>query len=320
MYKQPAPFAVQIELSQGCNLGCSFCGINAIGYQQQHRGLDLMTLRTATSIAQQMADNNWCPRVEFAMHGEPTLNPDRAAIVGTFRKLLPKAYLMMTSNGGGLVKHVTQDVDALFNMGLNTLALDDYDGVKLVGHILKNYRGRVAVLHYPQDPMGNPHQRHHGEMISIIADISQSTKGTHSQLNNHAGSGAALNDRGVGKRCAKPFREMSIRWDGNVAICCNDWPGYYRCGNVVKDGLLPVWHSEAMQAARQMLYRGRREFAPCKGCDALSYRVGFLPDKKGKETLPQPSKQTFEAIDRALARGPYTKPVRKPLVQIEGVK
>lgn len=316
MYHQPPPFAVQIELSQGCNLGCSFCGINAIGYQQQKRGLDLMSVRVANVIAQQMADCGWCPRVEFAMHGEPTLNPERAPIVRAFRDHLPKAYLMVTSNGGGLAKDATQSIDDLFHAGLNTLALDDYDGVKIVGHILKTYRGKVPIKHYPADPAGNPHQRHKGQLISIIADISHASKGTHSTLNNHAGSGAPLNDRGKGKRCAKPFREMSIRWNGDVAICCNDWPGYYRCGNVVKDGLEQVWNGEAFKAARQMLYRGRREFAPCQGCDALSYRVGFLPDKKGLETLPQPTKQTFEAIDRALSRGPYTKPVRKPLVQI----
>lgn len=28
-----------------------------------------------------------------------------------------------------------------------------------------------------------------------------------------------------GKRCAMPFREMAIRWDGSVALCCDDWRG-----------------------------------------------------------------------------------------------
>lgn len=318
MYKQHAPFAVQIEMTQGCNLGCTFCGINAIGYQRQSRGLDFMTVRWAGHIATQMATANWCPRIEFAMHGEPTLNPDIASIVALFRHHLPKAYLMVTSNGGGLVKNATFSIGQLFDAGLNTLALDDYDGVKLVSHILKTYNGTVMQYHYPRDPLGNPHQRHRGQMITILADISKATKGTHSQLNNHAGSGAPVNDRGRGKRCAKPFRELAIRWNGDVAICCNDWPGYYRCGNVLNDGLLAVWHSPAMQAARQKLLRGQRDFTPCKGCDALSYRVGLLPDPLGKQTLPIPTAATERAIGAALGKGPYTKPVRPPLVQIKG--
>jgi len=315
-YTQHPPYAVQIEMVQGCNLGCTFCGINALGYQKLKRGKDMMTIELAESIASQMAAAGWCPRVEFAMHGEPTLNPDRATIVGVFRKHLPKAYLMITSNGGGLlVGDVTRNVDRLFDAGLNTLALDHYQNVTLVPRIREQYRGQVPVVDYPDDTTGNPHQRHNWKMISIIADISVTAKGTHSHLNNHAGSGMPLNDHGEGKRCAKPFREMSIRWDGNVALCCNDWPGVYRCGNVVADGLLKVWQGPAFTAARQMLLQGRREFSPCHGCDATSYRVGLLPDPRGKEELPEPDANTKRIIRRAQAQGPYTTPVREPLTE-----
>ena len=310
-YTQHPPYAVQVELVQGCNLGCNFCGIHAIGYQKLARGKDMMTKRTASSIANQLSSADWNPRVEFAMHGEPTLHPERAEIVAMFRAALPRAYLMMTSNGGGLLSgDVTNNIDSLFSAGLNTLALDDYESVKIVPKLLDRYTGPVPVLHYPDNSAANPHRRHAKTLISVVKDISVSTSGTHSQLNNHAGSAAPLNDKGKGKRCAKPFREMSVRWDGNVAICCNDWPGVYRCGNVVKDVLLNVWHGEAFTAARQMLLRGRREFAPCKGCDAISYRVGLLPDPKGIESLPSPDVKTAQAIKRASAIGPYTKPVR----------
>lgn len=317
MYKQHAPFAVQIELTQGCNLACSFCGINAIGYQQQHRGLDFMTLRTAESVAKQIAEHGWVPRIEFAMHGEPTLNPYRAVIVQTFREWLPKAYLLMTSNGGALAANTTVNVDELFNAGLNTLALEDYKGVKLLAHILAHYKGRVEIKRYPQNPTGNPHQRHNGQFITVLEDISTAKAGTHSSLNNHAGSAAPIDTSCQTKRCAKPFRELSIRWDGNVAICCNDWPGYYHCGNVVRDGLLTVWHGPAFDAARRELMARGRTFTPCMGCNALSYRVGLLPDPLGKQRLQRPTAQTDQAITEALKGRPYTKPVRPPLVQIK---
>lgn len=324
-----APNCIQIELTQGCNLGCDFCGIHAIGYQKMKRGADLMTVETAVSLAHQVRDAGWNPRIEFAMHGEPTLHPDRALIVDAFRRALPKSYIMMTSNGGGLLKDTEAAVDALFNAGLNTLALDNYQTVSIVPKIVERLCGMsVEELHtnaplhapdgtvirvYPQDPEGNPHTRHKGRLLSIVRDISVATDGTHAKLNNHAGSAAPLNDEGAGKRCAKPFRELSVRWDGNVAICCNDWPGTYRCGNVVTDGLLAVWHSDAMEAARSMLYAGRREMVPCLGCDATSYRVGLLPDKLGKETVAAPTRETFAQIEKALADGPYTSAVRPPL-------
>lgn len=37
------------------------------------------------------------------------------------------------------------------------------------------------------------------------------------------------------------------------------------------------------------LERERGAFVPCKGCNALSHRVGLLPDLLGKEEMPEPT-------------------------------
>lgn len=327
--RQDPPFAVQIEASQGCNLGCDFCGIHAIGYQKMKRGTDLMSIETAQSIANQIKALGWNPRIEFAMHGEPTLHPALDALIRVFRTTLGRnTYIMVTSNGGGLLGgDVKGKILGLFDAGLNTLALDAYENVNIVPKIVEKITGKnwdeaygdefwfgavppggqsVHMKWYPHDKTASPHTRHRGRLLSIIKDISVAADGTHAHLNNHAGSAAPLNDKAKGKPCAKPFREMSIRWDGNVALCCNDWPGLYRTGNVVTDGLDNVWNSEAMYAARQMLILGRREMSPCDGCDAISYRTGLLPDKLGKQTLPLPDAKTKKVIARALSDGPYT--------------
>jgi len=338
MNKQDAPFALQLEASQGCNLGCDFCGIHAIGYQKLKRGKDLMSVEMAESIAAQVAYPGWNPRIEFAMHGEPTMHPLLDVLIGKFREALPRAYIMVTSNGGGLLGgDVKAKVRALFDAGLNTLALDNYETAKIVPKIIEKIAGQtwddvygnvqhllpvdleqsketIELKWYPLDKTASPHTRHRGRLISVVQDISRAPDGTHATLNNHAGSAGPLDYSKQGQRCAKPFREMSIRWDGNVAICCNDWPGYYRTGNVREDGLLHVWNSPAMQAARVALYHGRRDLvAPCNGCDATSYRVGLLPDKLGKQTLPEPTAATRRAIAAAQAHGPYTTPVRAPI-------
>lgn len=330
--KQEAPFAVQLELSQGCNLGCDFCGIHQIGYQKMQRGTDLMSIETAESIASQMAKLKWNPRIEFAMHGEPTMHPAIDAVIGVFRKHLRKSFIMVTSNGGGLLAGgadgTRAKIDAMFSAGLNTLALDNYESVNIVPKIVERVAkdagalgryadaagGHVPIYDYPQNKTLSPHTRHRGMAILVVEDISKAADGNHSHLNNHAGGAAPLDYSKQDQRCAKPFREMSIRWNGNVAICCNDWPGFYRAGNVVKDGLEVVWNSEAMHAARVALYNGRRDMiGPCSGCNAVSYRVGLLPDKLGRETLPKPGKDTAAAIAAAQSKGPYTKPVRKPI-------
>lgn len=315
-YKQEAPFAVQIELTEGCNLRCTFCGIN--GIRTAERVYKLMTPKTAEAIASQIAAAKWNPRIEFAMHGEPTMHPDAADIVAIFRKHLPKVSMLMLSNGGGLVDDPVGKIGALMTAGLNTLGLDEYQNVKLVPKILSGLGKSSAPVGYefftyPDDPKGNPHARQAPSKRRVvhIRPIDAQTQGTHSTLNNHAGSGAPRNSSGQGKPCAKPFRELSFRWDGSAAICCNDWRGELALGSIHKEGLLGIWHSKTADEARKRLVVGLRDFGPCNGCDAVSYRVGLLPDKLGRVTLPKPTKAGLDYLNEAAKRKPLTKPVKR---------
>lgn len=323
--RQEPPNAVQIELIEGCNLRCAVCGLNGIrGKDNDYKAMKPATLKSAI---EQMVKLDWNPRIEFAMHGEPSMHPDVPGMISVAREAGPRFQIMMTSNGGGFLRKPgpVENVRAFFEAGGNVLAFDDYENANLVPKIRKALpltydkkwlaldSGFVKVFEYPQNPDGNPHQRGHKRSLVFIQDLITASKGTHSHVNNHAGAGGPPNEKGVGKRCAKPFRELSIRWDGSVAGCCNMWRGQFKAGHVVKDGLDEVWNGEAMTALRTALYHGRRDMmVECKGCDALSTRVGLLPDKLGKDTLPKPNKQTVDAIKRAEAGPPLTKPVLRP--------
>lgn len=307
-YQQARPNAVQVEMCEGCNLRCSFCGLN--GIRGKANDYKFASREVLEATARGILEAGWNPRIEFAMHGEPTWHPDLLEVVAIFRMYLPKAHLMMTSNGGGLLKNPTEMIDGLLQH-LNVLALDDYENVNIVPRILGKYQGNYEPLFYPKEKENNPHKRRkrNEHLLIIVQDIETATKGTHSTLNNHAGSGAPPNDHGWGKRCAKPFRELSIRWDGNVAICCNDWRGEYKCGNVLETPIDVIWNSPPFQAARKALYHGLRDFGPCAGCDAISYRPGLLPDHMGADSLPKPSEEDRKVIAKALEGQSYTAPV-----------
>jgi radical SAM protein with 4Fe4S-binding SPASM domain len=145
----------------------------------------------------------------------------------------------------------------------------------------------------------------------VKADVTHLTT-AYDKVNTHCGGGgppAAVNPA-LHKRCAKPFRELSIRWDGNVAVCCNDFRGIYKIGNV-RDypDLDALWQHERFAAARQMLYHESRDFMPCVWCDAVSPRVGLLPDKHGKQQMARPDENTLRILDEAVEGDPYTPPV-----------
>jgi hypothetical protein len=327
-YKQEPPNCIQVEMTEGCNLGCFFCGLQSI----RDNGADavqkisgkaspfkFMTMHVAQMVAVQIhhaiKEHGWNPRIEFAMHGEPTMNPDYIRIIETFRKILPKQSLMMTSNGGGLLKGgISNNINTLMEVGLNVLLLDNYEGVRIVDKVRTNYNGPHPVYDYPADHRANPHKRRKptDHDVVVVADITTAGDGNHATLNNHSGGAGPLNDKAAGKRCAKPFREMSVRWNGNVAMCCNDWPGVFKIGNIVDTAAEDLWQSAGFMAARRALLHGNRDLAPCKGCDATSYRPGLLPDRMGKLTLPAPDEQVWETWREHTAGDPYTARVARP--------
>lgn len=316
-YIQHPPYCVQVELTEGCNLRCPFCGIN--GIRTAERLYQFMSLGTGSLIAEAMAHARWMSRVEFAMHGEPTKNPNCLGIIQKFRLARPHNYLLMETNGSGFLAAdsagTAAKIAAFFEAGLNTIAVDEYKNVawaEAVRRATPLLRDVCEYYEYPEQPQGNPHTRSRRKRLVIVAPIDVATTGTHATLNNHCGNGAPLDYSAAGKRCAKPFREISVRWDGNVALCCNDWRGTYKVGNVGDTPLYELWHSDAFDAARRKLLLGLRDFGPCLGCNAISYRVGLLPDPMGQETLPIPDARCLSIIRRALQGKPYTRPVLRP--------
>lgn len=316
--RQTPPFAVQIELTCGCNLRCPFCGIN--GIRTKERIYQYMTMENAKIIAHRLRAEHWPSfRTEFAMHGEPTQNPNSQKLICVFRNNLPDNYFLMETNGSGFLgkssEEITEKILSYFRAGLDTIGLDEYQNVpwgnlvrtKVDRQILKD--NGIAFYEYPNDQEGNPHTRSKKKRLVIIAPIDLSDHGTHAELNNHCGSGAPLDTSMIHQRCAKPFREMSIRWDGEVAICCNDWVGAYKVGNVVETSIDKIWNHPRFYAARQKLLHRQRDFAPCLGCNNRSYRVGLLPDKFGKETLPEPDDKTEYVLKCAIAEGPLINPI-----------
>lgn len=312
-YRQDPPFCIQVELATGCNLQCSFCGIN--GFQTKpNSNFSFMTVKTADNVASQIAEAGWNSRVEFAMHGEPLANPEWEAIVEIFRHHLPKAHILLTTNGGFLLKgDPTKNINKYFNAGGTVMAIDMYEDVNFGRKLLERVDTLDLVCDevysYPEDKEGNPHHRSTKTFLSFIQDISVASKGTHANLQNHAGSAGELDFSRTDKPCVKPFREMGVNADGSVDICCNDWLGEMTCGNVNQTTIEDIWHSDPFYAVRKMLMARKRTHRPCLGCSDMGYRVGLLPDKKGKVTLPLPDDWDVIAMEEALAVGPSRKPI-----------
>jgi hypothetical protein len=317
-YKQGSPFTLKLEPTEGCTLACWFCGIQAIRDNGADRATEVhgtksspfrfMTLETLALITDGLAKLGWNPRWEIAGRGEPTMNPDLVQMVSIIRADLPLATIILTTNGAGLFQKIDR-ITALFKAGLNTLALDDYKHAAYLPKIREWIAAHCEspVYEYPQQKEGNPYRRTKpkDQRIIILRDISEG--GGVRRITNQ---GDALHDAKTYPMdpCAKPFREMTFRWDGRMSLCCDDWPGHYKVGSIHDTTLLDLWHSPEMDAARRALLQGKRVFRPCLGCDVQTKRNGLLPDKMGKDRDAMPFLQEHLKIAKTAASGPVQTP------------
>lgn len=294
MRKQSPPYSIQIELNEGCNLGCSFCGLRGMrekGTQPWYR----MKKETAERIIAEIKRVGWHSRIIFSMHGEPTLNPNVTKIIAMFRRAFPTTVMSMMSNGYGIVhgfgdisteQTISERVGKLMKAGLNDLIIDYYSAkgdAKTIEDALKGSEFKIEHL-ASKVPLYSPRA---GQFRVLFNPPIQKEKAINRHLCNHCGAAGPLDMSYQGKRCARPFRELAIRYDGSVAICCNDFRGEYPIGNIMEQSIEDIWYSKRFEAARILLYAGERSFKPCYGCNALSHRVGLLPDGRGKEDMPE---------------------------------
>jgi len=297
-YKQDPPNAVQIEFVQGCPLKCDFCGLNGM-----ESGFHFMTEETLCRVADQIKVLGWNSRIEIAMHGEPTAHIKCAEFVHILRQKLPKSYITMLTNGYGLRENSPDQIVNLFTAGLNCLGIEEYNNCSWgndIKTVVQTIQG-LNIHHYPADKLsGNIYHREMNQRLIFLSSKNKPATAFYGTICNHCGAAAPKNDRQIGRRCAKVFREISIRWDGWVAICCNDFRGEYRIGNIHKLKLDEIWQHPRFMAARRKLYHGQRDFAPCAGCDARSYRVGLLPDRMGKDDLPQATKRDIQLLQESI--------------------
>lgn len=317
--KQTPPFALQVELVEGCTLACEFCGVN--GIREKPGNFKFMSPATAVRLVQELKrlrewPEEWNPRIEFAMHGEPSVHPYLEAMVGTFRDGLGKRVSMvMFSNGSGFLRDPSL-INRVLDAGINTIGLDAYEHVNIVPRVMEAYsklETQYPIYKYPQMPDHNLHsgRRVGHKDIVVIKDITEAKAGNHSTLNTHCGAGLEPPSSPLQKRCAKPFRELSVRWDGNVAICCNDFRGEYKCGSIMDQPLDALWNNEAFYAARKKLMVPDRGFKPCDKCTATSMRVGLLPDHRGSVVLPAPNEYDDQIIAKATEGPAYSPIVRR---------
>lgn len=283
------PNTIQIELVQGCNRKCRFCGTRGI-----ERGIHLAEPDTVLYACRLIREAGLGSRILLAGHGEPTLHPKLVQIVRSIRETLPKNMIHLCTNGTVIEKKPEMAAE-LFDVGLNDLIFDEYSDSR-VGVFVRADAicGRFPIV---EQGSGVPLFADKGtrQRICIVPPIDLDGNTASRKLNNHCGAGQRELREPLKARCAILFRDFFIRWDGNVAICCNDFRGEYFVTNILECKTFhEAYFHERLESARKFsMIKDRKTVHPCDVCSAKPIRPGLLPDARGQMKMEKPTAKDY---------------------------
>ncbi len=239
---------VEINTTELCNRTCVFCPRHdprVFPNRQLH-----LTLKGASTIAEELAENQYSGKISFSGFGENLLNPNFIEIVREFRVNLPQATIECNTNGDKLTKEY---VHKLFRAGLDLLYINLYDGIEQIEHF-DNILTEVRQDNYKYRMHWGDFEKH-----GLI-------------LNNRSGviDWVGIEETDIkslqGKPCHYPFYKMFVDWNGDVLFCSNDWGREHVVGNLLQQSLHEVWFSKPMNKIRKRLMKGDRSQSPCNKC------------------------------------------------------
>lgn len=246
--EQPIFELIELETVNRCNGGCSFCAVNK---NADTREFCQMSEDLFHKIIDELAELDYSYRLGLYSNNEPFLDEHIIEFAKYAREKLPKAFLEIYTNGTLL----TLDKFLEIMPYLDSLKIDNYNQqLKLHKPVQKIYDYCVANNVYVD------------KLRIYLRKIDEvlSTRG--------GSSPNAEIKKTLNAGCILPFKQLVIRPDGKVSLCCGDALGQMTLGDLSQESIMEVWNGAAYRGIRKKLKEeGRAGLRLCKDCDMTIY-------------------------------------------------
>lgn len=248
LYRQDGLFNhVEVETVNRCNGVCSFCPVNKNADPREEKRMDQALFE---DIVGQLAEMDYAGRFTTFSNNEPLLDERIIEFNRYARKRLPKAKIHLFTNGTLLT---LEKFVALTEL-LDELVIDNYQQELQLIKPCREIREYCAS---------------HPELTKKVTIVLRKPREILTSRGGTAPNREQTAEYGK-DRCVLPFKQLIIRPDGKISLCCNDALGKYTLGDLTKERILDVWHGPRFQMVRRSLYEGRENWGNCRHCDAFS--------------------------------------------------
>ncbi|SKB95022.1 radical SAM additional 4Fe4S-binding SPASM domain-containing protein [Lachnospiraceae bacterium] len=237
---------VEIETINRCNGVCSFCPVNRNNDVRVYRRMDDSVFE---KIIDELAEMNYRGRIALFSNNEPLLDDRIVKFHEMTRKKLPNARMHLCTNG------------TLLSLDIFTALMENLDEL-----IIDNYNQELLLI--PNAKIIFDYCENHADLKSKVTIVLRkpneilTSRGGDSPNKVREKSEADVS-------CLLPYKQLIIRPDGKVSLCCNDALGKCTLGDVSLNSLSEIWNGREFRNIRKKMREGRINIPRCRYCDTL---------------------------------------------------
>jgi sulfatase maturation enzyme AslB (radical SAM superfamily) len=238
---------INLNLTNNCNLRCTFCPIGSDTYVNDHA---MMTIDTVKKFIERVREfhkqSGNRVTVSLSGKGEATVHKQFRDIVLLLAENKDVLRLQIITNGALLYKH--KDLIPLFDrIRYNDYTADNNKNKESLIQVLQDFSKKQNISITPLDNTKEWHEiKDFTNRVGVLSGpVKEEIKYDY---------------------CHKLFNKMMIECDGSYLICCDDWEKHKNFGTIYEKSLKDHLLSGLMRKYRRHVLKGVRQLDPCRTC------------------------------------------------------
>lgn len=228
-------YTILIETNPVCNRKCSYCP-NA----KNPRKGKLMSEEIFYKIIDELSEINFKGKICPHFFGEPLLDKRLPKLLKYAKDKLPNVRIVIYTNGDLLTIDLFKE---LVKLGVNIIEVTEHD--EKVSENMK-----IIFNFLDKNPIYKKHLNYRRNLY----------------IDERAGLVKSGFEKRARKICTTASYNMTINYKGDIILCCNDYFGKYKFGNVAKEKLIDIWNKKGYRKIRQNNMNGKFSLDICKNC------------------------------------------------------
>ncbi len=278
LHLNDVPLHVDIEATNACNLRCSMCERNSMT-----RSVGNMDYALFTGIIDQ------CVRfgiysVKLNLWGESILHRDIFKMIGYARKR--GVHTQFNTNATFITKDnamrlIASGLDRL-TISIESIAEGAYEKTRKGGKLgttLENIENFISVKPLGETPLLTIQfirmKHNHKDIPAFIEKFKDRVDFVSvTNITSVDGNADILKESMIDYSklpkvpCSELWLRLSVFWNGDVTVCCQDYNGALTIGNIKENSLKELWHSDKLNKLRESHRRLNFRDTACKDCTA----------------------------------------------------